>query len=71
MLLADCIRTSSIQSFDLFAICSLQRAKDSDVTGLELMGSVRWYAVKDNLVLKQYSRTSSDLCPEAVINKNP
>jgi hypothetical protein len=38
MLLADCIYTSSIQSFNLVAIGYLQGGKDSDVTGLELVG---------------------------------
>jgi hypothetical protein len=65
MLLADCICTSSIQSFNLFAICGLQRAKDPNVTGLELIGGVRGYAAKDNMVFKRL------VCPEAVTNENP
>jgi hypothetical protein len=52
MFLADCICTSSIQSFNLVTICSLQWAKDSDVTGLELMGGVRRNAAEDDIILK-------------------
>jgi hypothetical protein len=71
MLLADCTCTSSIQSFNLFAICSLQWAKDSDVTGLELMGGVRQNTTKDNIVFKTILRDFERLVrPEAVINKN-
>ena len=71
MLLADCICTSSIQSFNLFAICGLQRAKDPDVTGLELMGGVRRYAAKNNMVFEAILQGLERLvCPEAVTNEN-
>lgn len=72
MLLADCVRTSAIQSFNLFAIRSLQRTEDSDVTGLELMGSVRRYAAKDDVVLETIFQDLERLVrPEAVTNENP
>lgn len=68
MLLAD---TSSIQSFNLFAICGLQRAKDPNVTGLELMGDVRWYAAKDNMVFKPILQGFEwFVCLKLVINEN-
>jgi hypothetical protein len=38
---AYCVYASSIESVDLIAIGRLQRGEWSDVTGLELMGSVR------------------------------
>lgn len=71
MLLANCICTSSIQSFNLFAICSLQRVKDPNVTGLELMRGVRWYTAKDNMVFKAILQGFEwFVCPETVTNEN-
>ena len=52
MLLANCIDTSSVQSFRLVTIGCLQRSEGPDVTGLELVGSVRGKMTKDNVVLK-------------------
>ena len=72
MLLADYVCTSSIQSFNFFAIYSLQWAKHSDVTGLELMGSIRGNTVKDNVVLKAILYNLERLVSaEAVINEYP
>jgi hypothetical protein len=51
-LLADCVRASSTQLFYLFAICDLQQAKDPNVTGLELIESVRQYVARDNYILE-------------------
>jgi hypothetical protein len=63
VLLADCVCASSIQSFNLFAICSLQRAKDSNITGLKLIGGVRRNSAEEDVVVfKQYSIISSDSC---------
>jgi len=72
MLLADRVCASSVQSFNLFAVCSLQWAKHSDVTGLELMGSVRRNTAKDNVVLKAILHDLERLVSaEAVTDKNP
>ena len=52
MLLANCVYTSSLYSFNLFSIGGFQRAEHCDVTGLELIGGVREHSVQDNIVLK-------------------
>ena len=52
MLLADYIYTSSIQSFNLVAIGCLQGGKNSDVTGLELVGGVRRDNIQENVVFE-------------------
>ena len=41
MLLADCVYTSSLHSFNLFSIGCFQLAERCDVIGLKLMGGVR------------------------------
>jgi hypothetical protein len=67
MLLVDCIRVSSIQSFNLVAIDCLQGTKYSDVTGLELMGSIRGNTVQDDAIFKVILQDFERLvCPEAV-----
>jgi len=69
MLLADCICTSSIQSFNLVAIGYLQGGKDSDVTGLELVGGVRGETTQDDVVFKVILQDLERLVgPEAVVN---
>jgi hypothetical protein len=52
MFLTDCICTSSKQSISLIAVSCLQRCKDSNVTGLELMRSVGGEATQDNVVFE-------------------
>jgi hypothetical protein len=37
MLLANSISTTPVQSFNLFTVCGLQRAKRSNITRLELV----------------------------------
>jgi len=72
MLLVDCVRLSSIQSFNLFAICRLQWTKDSEVTRLELIGGMRRNTIKDDIIFKTILYNFERLVrPEAVINKNP
>lgn len=72
MLLTDCVCTSSIQSFNFFAICSLQWAKHSDVTGLELVGSMRGNTARDDVVLKAILHDLERLVSaEAVTNEYP
>lgn len=41
MFFADCACTSSKQLFSLVAVSYLQGGKDSDITGLELVGNIR------------------------------
>ncbi|KAF4631567.1 hypothetical protein G7Y89_g6564 [Cudoniella acicularis] len=72
MLLADCICASSVQSFNLLVICYLRWIKDSDVTGLELMGGVRRDAANDHIVLKTILQDFERLVrPKAVTNEDP
>jgi hypothetical protein len=52
MFFANCIQPSSIESFDLVAVCHLQRRKDCHVAGLEFMGDMRGQATKENTVPK-------------------
>ncbi len=52
MLLADYICTSSIQSFNLVAIGCFQGAKDSDVTGLELISGMRGETTQDYIIFE-------------------
>ena len=52
MLLADYSRTCSTQPFRLVTVGFLQGYKDSDVTGLELVGSVRGQATQGNQCVK-------------------
>ena len=44
ILLANCVYTSSLHSFNLFSIGGFQRAEHCDVTGLELIGGVRGHS---------------------------
>ncbi len=72
MLLADCICASSIQPFNLVAIGCLQWGKDSDVTGLELVGGVGGETTQNDIVFKAILQDLERLvCPEAVANKYP
>ena len=68
MLLADYIYTSSIQSFNLVAIGCLQGGKNSDVTGLELVGETAQDDVVFKAILQDLERL---VCPEAVTNQYP
>jgi hypothetical protein len=52
MLLAHSIRTSVIQSFDLFAICRLQQAKHSYIAGLKLVRGVGRKPTEDDVIFK-------------------
>jgi hypothetical protein len=52
MFFTDCICTSSKRSISLIAVGCLQRCKDSNVIGLELVGSVGGEAAQDNIVFK-------------------
>jgi hypothetical protein len=72
MLLANCIDTSSVQSFYLVTIGCLKRGKGSDVTGLELVGGVRGKTTKNNVVLKAKLQDLQCLvCPEAITDQHP
>jgi hypothetical protein len=67
MLLANCINTSLVQSFYLVTVGCLQRGKEPDVTGLELVGGVRGKTTKDNVVLKAKLQDFQGLmCPKAI-----
>jgi len=71
MLLADCICTSSIQSFNSVAIGRLQGRKDSDVKRLELVGGVRGETAQDDAVFKAILQDFEGLMrQEAVGNQN-
>jgi len=52
MVLIDCICTSSIQPFNLVAIGCLQGGKDSNVTGLKLVGDVRGKTTQNYVVFE-------------------
>jgi len=72
VLFTDCIRASSIQSFDFVAIRCLQGAKYSDVTGLEFVGSVGWNTAQDDVVFKAILQDFERLvCPEAATDGYP
>lgn len=71
MLLADCYCSSSIQSFNLFAICGLQRVKDPNVTGWSLWEvcdgmrqRIIWFF---KAILQSFELF---VCPETVTNEN-
>jgi hypothetical protein len=58
--------------FGLFAIGSLQKAKDSNITGLELMGGMRGQLTKYNVVLKTKLQDLKSLVSfEAISDKHP
>ena len=70
MLLADYICTSSIQSFNLVAIGCFQGGKDSDVTGLELVGGVKGETIQDDIFFETNLQDFEGLVrPEAVTNQ--
>ena len=72
MFLADCICTSSVQSFNLVTISCLQWAKYSNVIGLELVGGVRGDTAQDDVVFKTVLQDFERLVrPETVTNQNP
>ena len=52
MLLAKCIRTSSIKSLSEVRMRGLKRVEDSNVTWLELMGCVGGNTTEANVVLQ-------------------
>ncbi len=52
MLLADCISTFLKQHLSLVAVGCLQRGKQFNVAGLELVGGVRGGATQDDIVSK-------------------
>jgi len=52
MLFADNINTSSMKSFNLATIGNLQRRKNSNVTGLELVGGMRRETAQKDIVCK-------------------
>ena len=67
MLLANCIDTSSVQSFHLVTIGCLQRGKGPDVTGLELVGGVGRDATQGDVVFKtELQDLKGFVCPEAI-----
>jgi hypothetical protein len=72
MLLPNGIHTSSLQSFNLFAIGCLQGPEDSDIAGLELVGGVRRHTAKDDTIFKTKLQDFEDLvCPEAIPDEYP
>lgn len=72
MLLADCIYTSSVQSFHLVTIGYLQGSKGSDVTGLELVGGVRGKTTQNNVVFKaKFQDLQCLVCPKAIADQHP
>ena len=60
MLLADCVHTASLHSFNLFAIGCFQWAKYCDVTGLELVGGVRGHTAQDDVVFEEKTLKSRE-----------
>jgi hypothetical protein len=58
--------------FGLFAIGSLQKAKDSNITGLELVGGMRGQPTKYNVVLKTKLQDLKGLVSsKAISDKHP
>ena len=51
MLFANCIYTSTVQSFNLFAVCCLQRTKHSYIAWLELVGGVGRKTTENDIFL--------------------
>ena len=71
MLLADCICTSSVQSFNLVSIGCLQWAKYSNITRLELVRGIRRDTTQENIVFKTILQDFERLMrPETVANQN-
>lgn len=71
MLLANCVCTSSIEPLGFVAVGCLQRAKYSDIAGLELVGSVRWETAQTNIIFKEKLEDFERLVrPEPVTNQN-
>jgi hypothetical protein len=71
MLLANCIDTSSVQSFHLVTIGCLQRGEGPDVTGLELVGGVRGKTTKDDVVFKAKLQDFQSLVsPKAIADQH-
>jgi hypothetical protein len=67
MFFANCICTFLKQLISLVAVGCLQRCKDSDVTGLELVGSVKGEVTQDDVVFKTKLQDFEGLvCPKAV-----
>ena len=72
MFLTDCICTSSKQSFSLVAIGCLQGCKDSDVTGLELMGGMKGQVTQSSIVFETELQDFEVLVrPETFTNQHP
>jgi hypothetical protein len=72
MLLPNCVYSSLLHTFDLFAIGSLQGPEDSNITGLELMGGMRGQLTKYNVVLETKLEDLKGLVSsEAISDKYP
>jgi hypothetical protein len=72
MLLPNCVYSSSLYTFDLFAVGSLQGPKDSNITGLELVRGMRGQPTKYNVVLKIKLQDLKGLVSsEAILDKYP
>jgi hypothetical protein len=69
MFFADCTCTSLKQLFSLVIVGCLQGGKDSNITGLELVGGVRGEATQDNVIFKTKLQGFEGLVrPKAITN---
>jgi len=70
MLLTDSFCTSPVQTLDFVAVGYLQRREHDDITGLELMGSVRGEAAESDVVSKAVLQDLEGFMrPEAVADQ--
>ena len=72
MLLPNRVDSSTLHTFDLFAIGSLQGPEDSNITGLKLVGGMGGQSTKYNVVLKTELQDFKGLVSsEAILDKHP
>jgi len=70
VLLADSVYTSPVQTLDFIAVGCLQRREHCDITGLELVGSVRREAAETDVVSKAVLQNLERfMCAEAVADQ--
>ena len=72
MLLPDRVRPSSVEPFDFFTISCLERAKNTNVARLELVGGVRGESTEDDIILvTELHQFEGLVCAKSIVYQYP